>query len=349
MAPIVPRGGRSVQPGRRVRRRDAPWNIAAALAATVATRDDDRHVAVRRAGELAVGPACAALRSRAAARVGMVRPMPATRPKTRLFLESRYRKLTRDLPQTIHYCPECKGDRRRRVGCACCGGRGRLSADSVQELLSRRLLPAYRARTGKFHGAGREDVDVRMLGRGRPFVFEIVAPRVFDVDLEALVERFHAEEGERVRIEPFRAVPRQRVGELKEAQFDKLYRATVELADDVDVARLEGLVGRELALSQRTPARVAHRRADLVRERRAMVVAVRGLAPRRVDVDVRTSHGTYVKEWVSGDDGRSTPSFAELCGVAASCAALDVLEVFTGEAGEAPAGNEFASAHGSRH
>jgi len=29
----------------------------------------------------------------------------------------------------------------------------------------------------KFHGAGREDIDVRMLGRGRPFILEVINPR----------------------------------------------------------------------------------------------------------------------------------------------------------------------------
>ena len=57
----------------------------------------------------------------------------------------------------------------------------------MQELVARQLLPAYRARSGKFHGAGREDIDVRMLGRGRPFVFEVVGPRRHDVDLTVAV------------------------------------------------------------------------------------------------------------------------------------------------------------------
>jgi tRNA pseudouridine synthase 10 len=29
----------------------------------------------------------------------------------------------------------------------------------------------------KFSSSGREDVDVRMLGRGRPFMFELINPR----------------------------------------------------------------------------------------------------------------------------------------------------------------------------
>ena len=38
-------------------------------------------------------------------------------PKTKVFLEGRYRKLSRDLPQTVFFCPECKGHPRRSRGC----------------------------------------------------------------------------------------------------------------------------------------------------------------------------------------------------------------------------------------
>jgi tRNA pseudouridine synthase 10 len=247
-------------------------------------------------------------------------------PTHRVFLESRYQKLSRELPQTIFYCPECKGHRRRRKDCARCQGHGKLTRDSVQELLGRRLLPAYRARDGKFHGAGREDVDVLMLGRGRPFVYEVVAPRRLDVDLDELRERLHREDGERVRIEPFKVVPRTRVAELKEARFEKVYRLAVELdgAPTVDPA---SLVGRSLSIRQRTPQRVAHRRADIDRERRLTIRVVARDAAGRLSFEVLCAHGTYVKEWVSGDDGRTTPSLGDLCGTSARCVELDVLEI----------------------
>lgn len=42
----------------------------------------------------------------------------------------------------------------------------------------------------KFHAGGREDIDVRMLKGGRPFVIEFVNPRfnLKDIDLNSLVE-----------------------------------------------------------------------------------------------------------------------------------------------------------------
>src|SRR5690606_6299713 len=107
-------------------------------------------------------------------------------PSVRLFVEGRYRKLTRDLPQTVFFCPECKGHPRRRRKCARCEGFGKLTKDSVQELIAWVLGAAAKTRKHKFHGAGREDVDVRMLGRGRPFVMELADPKATDVDLAAV-------------------------------------------------------------------------------------------------------------------------------------------------------------------
>lgn len=250
-------------------------------------------------------------------------------PRTDLYLESRYRKLRRGLPQTIFYCPVCKGDRRRRDGCAHCQGFGKLTRESVQELISRRLVPTMQAKEGRFHGAGREDIDVLMLGRGRPFVFEVVGARNPNVDLEALrLEIVQRAEGQ-IELAPFVRVPRKRVVYWKETHFDKVYRATVALAGPVDAARLQEVAAFEGAIVQRTPQRVAHRRADLERERRLRVLELRPSGEGTLELRVVCQHGTYVKEWISGDEERTSPSLARLLGVGCRCAELDVLEIVT--------------------
>ncbi len=48
---------------------------------------------------------------------------------------------------------------------------------SVEELMAERLKETFRFDLAKFCSSGREDVDVRMLGRGRPFIFECTNPR----------------------------------------------------------------------------------------------------------------------------------------------------------------------------
>ncbi|ETW05367.1 tRNA pseudouridine(54/55) synthase, variant 5 [Aphanomyces invadans] len=50
----------------------------------------------------------------------------------------------------------------------------RLGESSVEEAIGDIVLPHFHAKSYKFHTAGREDVDVRMLGNGRPFILELI-------------------------------------------------------------------------------------------------------------------------------------------------------------------------------
>jgi len=253
---------------------------------------------------------------------------PVPKKLARILLEGRYRKFARDLPQTIFYCPSCKG---RRGGCKHCDGFGKLTKDSVQEILSRQILPMYKARKGKFHGAGREDVDVRMLGGGRPFVYEALSPKNLDVDEDQLLRAIHEYGAGRIQVTRLVVVPRRRVAEIKETHSDKVYRVLVGLdetqASEPSVwAKAETLVGQHWDVVQRTPHRVAHRRADKERQRKVEVLGV-GRDEDRLEIEIRCQHGTYVKEWISGDGERSRPSLSELLGCSASCIALDVLDI----------------------
>ena len=256
-------------------------------------------------------------------------PKSKRRPPCSLYLESRYRKLQRGLPQTIFYCPKCNGDRRRRVGCKHCEGFGKLTKESVQELIGRRLVPAMQAKLGKFHGAGREDIDVLMLGKGRPFVFEVVGARNPDIDLEALRLEIQERAEGAIELAPFERVERRRVVYWKETHFDKTYRA--EVAVDAMPSAEQLLAVREFAggIIQRTPQRVAHRRADLDRERKLKVLHLEPREDGALDLRVLCQHGTYVKEWISGDEERTTPSLAKLLGVGCVCRILDVEEILT--------------------
>jgi tRNA pseudouridine synthase 10 len=56
------------------------------------------------------------------------------------------------------------------------GGK-RLTEDSCEELISQFIIPVFQNDSNKFSSSGREDADVLMLGRGRPFYFELINPR----------------------------------------------------------------------------------------------------------------------------------------------------------------------------
>ena len=189
-------------------------------------------------------------------------PKPAP---VKVFIEGRYRKLSRDLPQTKFYCPKCKGK-----GCPTCEGFGKLTRDSVQELLAWVAMPRFKARRNKFHGAGREDMDVRMLGEGRPFVFEVLRAKNPQIDLEELAAEVNRRNEGRLELTGLRYSNKKRVVELKEMRCAKEYRALVacELPwEEVEPRLAELAAGGPITLIQTTPQRVAHRRAHLDRER----------------------------------------------------------------------------------
>lgn len=80
-------------------------------------------------------------------------------------------------------------------------------------------------------------------------------------------------------------------------------------------------------IDQRTPRRVLKPRADRVRRRRVCTLEWRQLGPREIELGVRTQAGTYIKELVGGDDGRTRPSVTEILGTAAECVELDVTAI----------------------
>lgn len=244
-----------------------------------------------------------------------------------LFLYGRYRKLVRGIPQTHWPCRRCGGR-----GCEACGGTGKQYAESVEEIVARPLVEAARARGAHLHGAGREDIDARMLGSGRPFVLEILGPRTRSLDLRALNEALGREAAGRVEVAELRWTSREAVAQVKETRATKRYAVRVALREEVDEADLQRAL-RELVgvIEQRTPRRVAHRRADLVRERRLHEIHGRMAGLREAELELVTDGGLYVKELVSGDEGRTHPSLSETLGVAAVVTALDVMRITSSE------------------
>jgi len=239
-----------------------------------------------------------------------------------LYLRGRYRKLVRGVPQTRWPCRTCQGK-----GCSRCGGLGRMYATSVEEVLAAEVMRESGGRGHALHGMGREDVDARMLGRGRPFILEIKDPRRRHIDLEAAAARINASGIAEVdRLVPARGPD---VSVLKEDRAAKTYRVLVRFAPPVEEAKLKNALPVLVAepIAQRTPQRVVHRRADTTRHRRLLAAEVVEVDGDRAEIRVTAEAGTYVKEWVHGDHGRTKPSLAERLDVACEVLELDVLDV----------------------
>ncbi len=242
-----------------------------------------------------------------------------------LYFRARYRKLDRTLPQTRWPCRRCRGE-----GCDACGGTGKTYPTSVEEIVAAPFLAASGAEGSRFHGMGREDIDARMLGHGRPFVLELLRPRVRSIDLARMAEALARDGAGRVEVSDLRAAEAPDVVAVKEAAPEKSYRVGVIGAVPVAKVNEALTVAVDRAIAQRTPARVAHRRSDRVRTRRVIAARLVEASEGRFTLDLRCEAGTYVKEWVEGDDGRTAPSLAGLVGVPLKVEFLDVLEIHDG-------------------
>jgi tRNA pseudouridine synthase 10 len=239
-----------------------------------------------------------------------------------LYVTGRYRKFDRTLPQTRWPCRRCQGR-----GCETCHGSGKTYPTSVEEIVAAPFLAASQGVDSRFHGMGREDIDARMLGTGRPFVLEITQPHRRSVDIAALAAAVNAADVGRVEVQEMVAARGEDVVRVKEASPWKSYRVTVvgEVAQDKLDKALSVVAGR--AIAQRTPTRVAHRRADLVRTRTVAEARVVEASEGRFTIELRAEAGTYVKEWVEGDGGRTEPSLSGVLGIPLHVAELDVVAI----------------------
>lgn len=240
-----------------------------------------------------------------------------------IYMYGRYRKLVRGIPQTRWPCRRCRGS-----GCPACHGSGKQYPESVEELIGRPFQEAAGGHGVHLHGAGREDIDALMLGTGRPFVLEVEGPHRRTLDLESLRVTANADAQGKAEIVSIQETTKATVALVKETKAQKRYRAVVQFGDPIDEAALHravsGLIG---TVHQRTPQRVSHRRADLVRERNLYDASGRIAGTDRAVVEFLAEGGLYIKELVSGDDGRTTPNLAQEAGSTAWVTELDVMDV----------------------
>ena len=330
------------------------------------------------------------------------------------YMYGRYRKLERGIPQTKWPCRSCKGR-----GCLKCDQTGLQYLSSVQGLIGDPLLDIFGSKEHAFHGMGREDIDVRCLGRGRPFVIELKKPIKRDIDCDMLMKTINDAAGGMLEVSDMRPSNRSEVVRVKDTPAEKSYRIKYRIepltqagldeltqvmevpknnqdrnrrrkdhhtgkkrkqkeepeqidysqlkkdelvalceekgvrksgTKDVLIDRLSNFKEETLplpdqdyileimeklqgcTLAQRTPERVAHRRADKIRRRKVIETSAPSIEVGddgilRGQFDLRCESGTYVKETVHGDGGRTQPSVASLIKAKCTVEWLDVADI----------------------
>ena len=123
---------------------------------------------------------------------------------------------------------------------------------------------------------------------------------------------------------------------IKSDKGYKKYRILVEVDGTLSTYELKSALQalKGVTIYQRTPQRVSHRRADKVRERRVLDIEYTDEADGRFIIEVTGEAGLYIKELISGDNGRTKPSLAEILGRPAEVVTLDVMQVIECANGE---------------
>lgn len=242
--------------------------------------------------------------------------------RNQLFIFGRYEKLVNGISQSKWLCKTCQGK-----GCKKCDGKGK-NYVSIEELIGEVAKKLSEAGEYTLHASGREDVDA-FNSAGRPFVLCLKNPRKRIVDLKKLETGIN--KGKKIKVRDLKPTNRRAVELVSESHFDKEYIAEVEFEkglQEKDVEKITSLTG--VLLKQRTPTRVAHRRANLVRNRKIIDIQVLKSNKNTAIIKIMAEAGTYIKELISGDQGRTEPSISELLNNKAKCTKLTVSKIEDG-------------------
>jgi len=239
-----------------------------------------------------------------------------------LYVFGKYKKFVRNIPQAKWICLKCAGK-----GCKNCKGEGKLYPTSVQEIIEKPLLKATASRKSKLSASGREDVDARCLD-WRPFVIELIKPTKRKINLKKIEREIN--KSKKVKVDGLKIATKELILDLKTRRIDKTYLATVDFIKPVEKKRLKELkrIMKEPVV-QKTPLRVLHRRADKFRKRVVKSMSWKLLSRKRMEFKIRAEAGLYIKELISGDEGRTKPNVAELINNKVKKISLDVIKIHT--------------------
>ncbi|MEM0140095.1 MAG: tRNA pseudouridine(54/55) synthase Pus10 [Ferroplasma sp.] len=224
-----------------------------------------------------------------------------------LYIYGTYIKKRRDIPQT------------RWIN-----GTG----DTVESLIGMPILNMAGGSDYKLHGSGREDVDVMMLGNGREFVLEIIKPLKRNISLEELEHQVN-NSGSNIFISNLEYCNKEKIRKIKEAKYDKTYFACIESEQGIDKNKLKAAADffKNRVIEQRTPQRVMGSRSDLIRKKEIKYISIEAIEDKIARIKICSESGTYIKELINGDDGRTNPNLSSVYGSNLRVASLDVINI----------------------
>lgn len=173
-----------------------------------------------------------------------------------------------------------------------------------------------------------------MLGKGRPFVLELINCRYIGSpsDYEALTKAVN-DATDKIEIRDLELTDKDFFQALQAgaASKRKTYACMVWVEKAIKPSDLDCLrTITDLKVSQLTPLRVLHRRSLLTRDKVIHSMDPEYLNAHYFILRLMTSAGTYVKEFVHGDFGRTTPNVGSLLVRFSVCCRSGWFSVFFG-------------------
>ena len=220
-----------------------------------------------------------------------------------IYVFGKYQKLVRNIPQTKW--------------------KKKIYKTSVQEIIEKPFKEQIKSKMTSFHGAGREDVNVRCLG-WRPFVIELLNPIKRKLDLKKAINEIN--KSKKVKVRQLKIVSKDIIKKIKFANYDKTYRAIISFEKPLE--NLKALVQlKNAVITQKTPMRVIRRRADLIRKRKVKNITYRILDKKKLELKITAQSGLYIKELISGDNERTKPNISEILNNRVKKIELDVIKI----------------------
>ncbi|CAD5211444.1 unnamed protein product [Bursaphelenchus okinawaensis] len=236
-----------------------------------------------------------------------------------VFIAGRYCKYSRSLPQSPWTADE-------EIDI--------VHGNSVSEKIGNILQKKFQATGFRFIASGREDIDVRMLGNGRPFAVNLINAKktgslkglTKQTTLTLLNEVINKDSD--ISVGPLTVVSNNQAQVLNVGQEEKrkMYSCvcfSCKVITDEMLKRLEGNI--PVKIVQKTVVRVLKRRALHDREREIYSLRALRLDDYHFQLKLETQAGTYIKEFVHSDFGRTSPSVGELMGLDADD--IDILQL----------------------
>ena len=182
-----------------------------------------------------------------------------------------------------------------------------------------------------FSAGGREDRDVRMLGEGREFIYSIYnAKKHYSLDFFN-INKILNNSLKKVKVKNLRICDKKAFEKLKNTENEKIkiYNAFVWSKANIDNEICDKINKIEnIAINQITPLRVLHKRVLKTREKLIYRLNIKEIInPHFMILEVRASAGTYIKEFINGDLGRTYPSLCDIIGNECDIIQLDVQDI----------------------